>query len=421
MYVRAGSLVRHGCAKRIVRDALQFQIMHQPAPLGLIGGHRDIHPATMVEAERTMDRCLAIGADRKGLRKPHDVSSLENLQIVRGKNPVPFVLRVHVADPLRMRLNLAFDAGDRLFPANGFRQIRHQLCARLRPFQFLLRPFQIDSGGFRFGSGNHAGAYQLLHIVQSALAAQNHALRDQNHLIGLLGQKVGAVQTLFQDGAVERIEDVFLGLAEPYRRQGSRRDEPRHLIEDLAGADHGSVERVSLQRRRLRRGRRWVRLSKKDRNSEDRQGGKSEVHAYLYSTIAVGGEFLPHIETNVIDSTSTQQQPEAGWLIAVRAAREKQATDIKVLDLTGVTSFTDYFVICTGANTRQNQAITDEIGQQLKRRGELPTSVEGYDQGEWVLSDFGDFLVHVFSAKAREYYSLERLWRDAKDVAIPAE
>jgi ribosome-associated protein len=105
----------------------------------------------------------------------------------------------------------------------------------------------------------------------------------------------------------------------------------------------------------------------------------------------------------------------------VRAAQEKQATDIRILDLTGVTSFTDCFVICTGANTRQNQAITDEIGQQLKRRGELPSSVEGYEQGEWVLSDYGDFLVHVFSAKAREYYSLERLWRDAKDVAVLAE
>jgi ribosome-associated protein len=105
----------------------------------------------------------------------------------------------------------------------------------------------------------------------------------------------------------------------------------------------------------------------------------------------------------------------------VRAAQEKQATDIRVLDLTGVTSFTDYFVICTGANARQNQAITDEIGQQLKRRGELPGCVEGYEQGEWVLSDYGDFLVHVFSAKAREYYALERLWRDAAVVPVPAE
>jgi ribosome-associated protein len=86
-----------------------------------------------------------------------------------------------------------------------------------------------------------------------------------------------------------------------------------------------------------------------------------------------------------------------------------------------VTSFTDYFVICTGSNIRQNQAITDEINQILKKRGELPTCIEGYEQGEWVLSDYGDFLVHVFSAKAREYYSLERLWRDAKEVPVPAE
>jgi ribosome-associated protein len=142
---------------------------------------------------------------------------------------------------------------------------------------------------------------------------------------------------------------------------------------------------------------------------------------YFYSTIAVGGELLPQIETNLINRTGTQNQTEAGWRIAVRAAQEKQATDIRVLDLTGVTSFTDFFVICTGANTRQTQAVTDEIGQQLKRRGELPSSVEGYQQGEWVLSDYGDFLVHVFTVKAREYYSLERLWRDAKDVPVPAE
>jgi ribosome-associated protein len=160
---------------------------------------------------------------------------------------------------------------------------------------------------------------------------------------------------------------------------------------------------------------------KNEQNREGRERGKSVEHVCFYSTIAIGGEPLPQTETNVISLTGTQDQTEPGWRIAVRAAQEKQATDIRILDLTGVTSFTDYFVICTGANTRQNQAITDEIGQQLKRRGELPSSVEGYEQGEWVLSDYGDFLVHVFSAKAREYYSLERLWRDAKDVPVPAE
>lgn len=92
-----------------------------------------------------------------------------------------------------------------------------------------------------------------------------------------------------------------------------------------------------------------------------------------------------------------------------------------VLDLTGVTSFTDYFVIATGSNAPQVQAISDEIGRQLKDRGEFPVSLEGYSQAEWVLADYGDFLIHVFSPKAREYYELERLWRGAKTVAIPAE
>jgi ribosome-associated protein len=108
------------------------------------------------------------------------------------------------------------------------------------------------------------------------------------------------------------------------------------------------------------------------------------------------------------------------WLAAVRAAESKKATDIKVLDLTGITSFTDYFVVCTGANARQVQAISDEIGQTLKDRGELPISAEGYKDAEWVLVDFGDFLVHIFSPRARAYYDLERLWRNAKNVAIPA-
>jgi ribosome-associated protein len=110
------------------------------------------------------------------------------------------------------------------------------------------------------------------------------------------------------------------------------------------------------------------------------------------------------------------------WLIAVRAAESKKATDIKVLDLTGITSFADYFVICTGNNQRQVQAITDEVGMQLKQQArDLPNSLEGYKEGEWVLADYGDMLVHVFSPKSREFYGLERLWRNAKTVEIPAE
>jgi len=107
--------------------------------------------------------------------------------------------------------------------------------------------------------------------------------------------------------------------------------------------------------------------------------------------------------------------------VAVRAAESKKATDIRVLDLTGITAFADYFVICTGGNARNVQAIADEVGLRLKQTGELPFSVEGYNQAEWILADYGDFLVHIFSPKSREYYDLERLWRNAKTVEIPPE
>ena len=107
------------------------------------------------------------------------------------------------------------------------------------------------------------------------------------------------------------------------------------------------------------------------------------------------------------------------WLTAVRAAESKKATDIKVLDLREVTSFADFFVVCSGANSKQIQAITEEIGTQLEKRGEHPVSVEGFGNAEWVLADYGDYLIHVFSEKARAYYDLDRLWRHAKVVEIP--
>jgi ribosome-associated protein len=109
---------------------------------------------------------------------------------------------------------------------------------------------------------------------------------------------------------------------------------------------------------------------------------------------------------------------ESSWLAAVHAAEAKQARDLVVLDVRATTSFTDYFVICTGTNSRQIQAIADEVEQKLKKQGEYPTSLEGYENAEWVLVDYGDFVVHIFSEKARTYYDLERLWRDAKTVTI---
>jgi ribosome-associated protein len=109
------------------------------------------------------------------------------------------------------------------------------------------------------------------------------------------------------------------------------------------------------------------------------------------------------------------------WRAVVRAAEAKKASDIRVLDLRQVTSFADFFVICTGANARQIQAISDEIELRLGQQGERPASTEGYNNAEWILVDYGDYLVHIFSAKARLYYDLDRLWRHAREVAVAPE
>lgn len=131
---------------------------------------------------------------------------------------------------------------------------------------------------------------------------------------------------------------------------------------------------------------------------------------------------LPIQEQSSSIAQAPQTPPNAPpWLVAVRAAESKKATDIRVLDLREITTFADYFVMCTGGNSRQIQAISDEIGTQLSSRGEHPVSVEGYDNAEWILADYGDFLIHVFSEKARSYYDLERLWKHGKNVPFEAD
>jgi ribosome-associated protein len=100
---------------------------------------------------------------------------------------------------------------------------------------------------------------------------------------------------------------------------------------------------------------------------------------------------------------------------AISAAQAKKAQDVTVLEMDRESpSFTDYFLIASGSNPRQIQAISDEVEERLERAGLHPVSVEGYKQAEWVLLDYVDFVVHVFSEKARKYYDLERLWKSAK-------
>jgi ribosome-associated protein len=117
------------------------------------------------------------------------------------------------------------------------------------------------------------------------------------------------------------------------------------------------------------------------------------------------------------ESTSGLETEDA-VMIAAHAASDKKATDLVVLDLRKVASFTEYFVICTGTSTRQVQAISDAVEEVLRKNGKRPLHIEGYSSGEWILLDYGDFIAHVFGAASRRFYDLERLWRDAPRVEI---
>ena len=106
--------------------------------------------------------------------------------------------------------------------------------------------------------------------------------------------------------------------------------------------------------------------------------------------------------------------------LAVESAAEKKAFDVIALDLRDIASFTEFFIIASGANQRQVQAIADEINDQLKKQLQTrPVRIEGYNAAEWVLLDYGDFIVHIFNKESREFYDLARLWRDARKVVLP--
>jgi ribosome-associated protein len=101
---------------------------------------------------------------------------------------------------------------------------------------------------------------------------------------------------------------------------------------------------------------------------------------------------------------------------AVAAADDRKAVALKVLHLEKVTDFTDYFLICSGTSERQVQSIADAVLDKMREEKVRPLHVEGYNRGQWVLIDFGDFVVHVFQEDPRRFYALERLWGDAPDV-----
>jgi ribosome-associated protein len=106
---------------------------------------------------------------------------------------------------------------------------------------------------------------------------------------------------------------------------------------------------------------------------------------------------------------------------AVRAALDKKAADVVVLDLRHTPAFTDFFLLCSGQNPRQVHAIADAVEETLKAAKLRPAHIEGYDRAEWILMDYFTFIVHIFTPQTRAFYSLERLWGDAERIDVSDE
>ena len=120
-------------------------------------------------------------------------------------------------------------------------------------------------------------------------------------------------------------------------------------------------------------------------------------------------------------AASTGDPSKDKALECARAAIDKKAENLKVLDLTQISGFTDYFVICSGMSDRQVQAIADSVEAAMVSADHEALSIEGYADGRWVLMDFGDVVIHIFLDALREYYDLENLWADAPRVKVPSE
>jgi ribosome-associated protein len=102
--------------------------------------------------------------------------------------------------------------------------------------------------------------------------------------------------------------------------------------------------------------------------------------------------------------------------LSVKAGLDKKGEDIVVINIGEISSFADYFVIMNGQSHRQNKAISENIREQLKKKDIRPLSIEGLDNADWILMDYGNFILHIFSKKTREFYDIEQLWADGPRV-----
>lgn len=130
---------------------------------------------------------------------------------------------------------------------------------------------------------------------------------------------------------------------------------------------------------------------------------------------------MTKIDNTARRTRSASRRLPAEISTAVRAALDRKASDVVVLDLRKTPAFTDFFVLCSGLNQRHVKAIADAVEESLRAASVRPAHVEGYDRAEWVLMDCFSFIVHVFTPQTRKFYGLERLWGDAERIEVEPE
>ncbi len=119
-----------------------------------------------------------------------------------------------------------------------------------------------------------------------------------------------------------------------------------------------------------------------------------------------------------VNMGAEKMESKAAARIAYKALEDKKGEDIKIIDISNVSVLADYFIIANGTNKNQVQALVDNVQEELDKVGVQVKQVEGYRMGNWILLDYGDIIIHVFSKEDRLFYDLERIWRDGKDISI---
>jgi ribosome-associated protein len=422
--VRCGGLPSHGGAESEEGDLLLFEIAHQPTAFHAVWVHCDIDAATVIEAHRTVERGLAAGADGEFAIKLLFELEHDALEVLGGETI------------------LALEAGDACDDAIGDGGLSGLNLGHLFFGADHGGDFVQAAGAVFHGGDDPAGAVNLLFQRNKGRAGRD-ALGNKRRLRGETGtmafqppgsrsDSIGGLlfrQVFDSDARVEHFgeEHVVLGLAvelfglfELPAGGGAGRGEFPHLVQILARLTHGGG---------------FARQKGAGRQQPDTRTASEPHYTLKCSTTKDQEQYLqartprkqtkrvtapPTAETvaEVLDVTADDLNPT--WETAYHAAQEKQAIDIRVLDLRGITTMADVFFICHGRNPRQNQAICDEIEKRLKEEhGERPLAVEGTTHAEWILMDYGDLVIHIFSEQARGYYDLERLYRDAKTLTPP--